>query len=178
MTTLRASAYLTAIGVVILSAALGASYFRANISAMSGFAEDAARKIPECRKNAVRSALESSLQKSESGTRRAAAAIVRAFPDADVETITEFRLIQMQRREWLNSMMSLDELASAYCSVGGPGVDYNFPHIAARLGVDDIARAQPSELQALADVFVFDVKWRIPQADLRRAYQTRLAATK
>ena len=181
MTTLRASVYLTAIGFVILSAAACASYFWANISAVSAFAQDAARNTPACREKAVRSALESSLQRSEAGTRRAAAAIVRAFPGTifgHYGSLSEFRLIQIQRREWLNSMMPLDELASAYCSVGGPGADYNFPRVAARLGVNDITLTQPAELQVLADVFVFDVKSRIPQGGLSRAYQMRLAAAK
>jgi len=159
--------------VALIAPALGVSYYTASIGPLLGMMDREARSEPDCDLPVVVAALNRSLDNAKAGRHIAALVVAQRF---NVEDPSHFQrqMKYAERIYWLRVMADRDRLASAYCALGNAGRDYNLPQIGARVGVRDIAHADPHTLQALTDLYANDIRYRIPTDRMRRLFHARL----
>jgi hypothetical protein len=153
-----------------------ASYRYADIERLSAFVAE--QQGGECGRPSVVAALSSAVNKSPNAISWAALVVQSVFSDtfedAGAMTHLRFSLLSFQRQQWSLLLFSRQQILQAYCNVGATGAVYTMPKIGKILGLGNIAGAPPAKLQALADVYVLDMRihWRPEQ--IRKLYWSRL----
>jgi hypothetical protein len=150
----------------------------ADVGTLQRFAIAQSSSDPVCSDARVRSSLERSLYRHPNAMRVAAQDVIRASfaGRADIQnwSHSRFAITTLVGREWMVRNMPEDELVQAFCAAGRVGRMYNFGGVARIVGVSNVAQADDDTIQALADVYVNDLLWRVPPDRLRRLYHARL----
>jgi len=172
----RALAILVGLVVFAICVALVWSYRASNMDDVFAYLPKIYADEPACSVPRVDAALELALQKGNNSNRLIALAADRAYlyardPGPYPHHVYAYR--RFQQDLWLRLMASRVELVRAFCATE-MGKDYSFPKIGGFVGLHDLAHARPEELQALADVYVLDLRTRWPREKIVTLYQKRL----